>query len=160
MVREFYPGVAEILLVRDPRDILSSRLSYMAKTGVQQFGRGAAGSDEEYVRNQFAPEIRLFLIQWEDARDRALRLKYEDLVRRPEDTLRSIFEHLEVDAAAETTSQVLSAAEQMTPERQRHHMTVADAQASIGRWRADLDKSLVVACEDALGDTLSRLGYA
>ena len=112
------------------------------------------------MRNQFVQEMTIFLRQWENSRDRALLLRYEDLIERPEQTLEAIFEHLRIDASARTTSYVLDTARRLTPDFQQRHRTTPDEGASIGRWRRDLDDSLRVACEESLGDALGRLGYA
>jgi hypothetical protein len=44
------------------------------------------------------------------------------------------------------------------PETERHS-TSPDAEASIGRWRRDLDPELQRACHEAFGEALEVFGY-
>jgi hypothetical protein len=159
IAREVFPRLAELHLIRDPRDILVSRLSFIAKTGVQQFGREAAASDEEYIHQQFASEMRHFLDKWEAADNPALCVRYEDLVHSPEEILGRVFEELDVDAGSKTVLQILDRAGKLSPERQERHRTTSSQDESIGRWRHDLSGALRDACEEAVGETISQLGY-
>jgi hypothetical protein len=160
MVRELFPHMAELHLMRDPRDILASRLSFIKRTGVQQFGRDAAPDDEQYVRRHFAFEMRHFLQKWEESGDRALLVKYEDLIQKPRDALSRVFGHIGVDAGSKVVAQVLEQARRRTPDRQARHITAPDQSGSIGRWRRDLSPALLTACDEALGETIGRLDYA
>ena len=160
VLRELYGGeLSEVFLVRDPRDILVSRLSFMAKTGRQQFEREVATDDEDYARRQFSEELKDFLNLWKHTGNQATLLRYEELIRAPERTLTSLFEHLRIEADAVTVAQVIEVARRLTPERQETHKTARDDSASVGRWRRDLDETLLSACEDGLGDALIELGY-
>jgi hypothetical protein len=161
LVHELFPGTTELHLIRDPRDILASRLSFIDKTAnPKQFGRDAAGSNEEYVREHFAREMTHALHRWEAADNQALKIRYEDLIEDPHSTLERIFRHLDVDASTETVQQVFDGASQQTPERQEMHLTAPSQQSSVGRWRQDLDETLLAACEETLGDVIRAFGYA
>ena len=160
MAREFFPRLTELQLMRDPRDILVSRLAYIARTKAEQFGRETADSDEEYVRESFSREMRNTLQRWKAAGPESILVRYEDLIQRPEDQLREIFERLEVDSDPATVSQVLTAARLRSPDRQREHMTTTPEEQSIGRWRRDLGAPLLAAFEESLGDVIGEFGYS
>jgi hypothetical protein len=158
ILRELYPSLRYVFLIRDPRDVLASRLAFIAKRGYLQFGRHAAGSDDEYVRNQFTEELRGFLQTWSAYRDIGILVRYEELMRTPEGTLAAICEHLGIDAAGPTLETVVSGAPLVSPERQAGHRTAGDEE-SIGRWRSDLSPELQAGCREALGPLVAELGY-
>ena len=41
----------------------------------------------------------------------------------------------------------------------RRHRTTDSVEASVGRWRRDLEPSLQELCADAFGETLYEFGY-
>ncbi len=159
LARELYPGAAAVFLVRDPRDLLASRLAFNSKTGLSQFGYGGSASDEDYVRGAMRSELDDLLQSWRAQHADALLLRYEDLMQRPEQTLRALFEHTGLAAGAETVADVLERARATAPQRQSAHRTTADEAASVGRWRRDLAPALQEACADAFAAPLRAFGY-
>jgi hypothetical protein len=159
VVRELFPQSAVLSLIRDPRDILASRIAFNRQTGRQQFGRSAAADDEEYVRTHFAREMKHLVRKLDRAAERGLLIRYEELIERPKEVLGQVFKFLAVDARPETVSTILEDARSLLPERQHSHRTARKPRTSIGRWRQDLSESLVTACEQELGDVMARLDY-
>jgi hypothetical protein len=90
--------------------------------------------------------------------DRALLLRYEDLILEPEATLCAVFAHVGVDAADATVADVLARASVDTDEA-RAHRTSSDPRSSVGRWRRDLDGGLQTLAAEILGESLEALGY-
>jgi hypothetical protein len=152
------PRAREIILVRDPRDMVCSMLAYNRRRGVSGFGRGAVDSDEEFAR-WWRHGIRQMMDELKAREGTALLLRYEDLVQRPEDTLAWLFEKVDLDASAATVKGILERARAMAPEAQAQHRTSKDVAASVGRWQTDLEPSVRDAAEEAFADLLPALGY-
>jgi hypothetical protein len=162
ILRELYPELRELYLVRDFRDVLCSRLSFTRRRGVPAFGletlRDGQG-DADYVRGYMRDEVGRFFEIWRHWRDQSFLLRYEDLVEAPDATLAQVFAYLGVDAAPGTVESVLRKAGGQDPATKRGHQTAADDRASIGRWRRELDEDLKAACRESFGEALSGLGY-
>ena len=95
---------------------------------------------------------------WRGRAESSHLLRYEDLVLRPEETVRALVGHLGLvgsDAAVEPMLASLAARDSGS----EGHRTVADAAESIGRWRRDLSREVIDACEAALGPALEAFGY-
>lgn len=124
--------VFTIDLVRDPRDILASRRSFLAG-GTDHWAR-----DAKSVANELSPRLDEL-----DAQPPNLLLRYEDLV-------------INLDTTAEMLSEHLGVALFPTDvDRPAQHVTTPSATASVGRWQSDLDE------DDAttLTPIAERLGY-
>jgi hypothetical protein len=158
LLPELYPGAREIILVRDFRDMVASMLAYNEQRGFQFFGRNSVVSDEEYIAAYGRAAVRLLQAANERS-DTSYLLKYEDLIRRPEETLKAVLAYLGLSAEPDVIDRMLRDAESVASTDQDLHRTSTDAEASIGRWRRDLEPSLQAACEDAFGETLASLGY-
>ena len=124
--------VFTIDLVRDPRDILASRRSFLAG-GTDHWAR-----DAESVADELS--VRLDEL---DAQPPNLRLRYEDLALDLDTTAEMLGEHLGVELFSSDV------------DRPAQHVTTPSATASVGRWRSDLDD------DDAatLTPIATRLGY-
>jgi hypothetical protein len=91
-LRVLYPGVAVIMLVRDPRDVLRSLDEWERKTD----GRWTRRLTEDAVVN-WGRVAEDFLAPAEDGPP-VLRLRYEDLVADPGGACESIARHTGLDA--------------------------------------------------------------
>ncbi len=159
LLTSLIPGAREILLVRDPRDMICSMLAYNRKRSFVGFGRDQVDSDAEYVR-WWRGGIEQSLFEWQDRSDAALRLKYEDLIREPAATLQRIFAHVGVDHDRTTVEAVLDRAVSGKRDAQKLHRTANDADASIDRWRSEFTPELERAAEESLADLVEAFGYA
>ena len=112
-----------------------------------------------WLAEEFRPRIAAVVESWKRRRDRALLVRYEDLMTEPQATLTAVLEYLGLDAGAGAVEAMLSGAGRPLPEMDRHR-TTASPEASIGRWRQDLDPALAEQCERVLGDAIAALGYS
>lgn len=152
-----YPQAREIILVRDFRDMVSSIYATNAKRGTADFGRGQSPSDEAYVHG-LARQAKVLVECWRRRSPMTHLVRYEDLIRRPTETLQAVFEYLGIDAGDVSIQMVLQRALEETPEL-RQHRTSPSALSSIGRWKADLPVSLRPVCESAFAEVLQECGY-
>lgn len=156
LLRELYPGAAEIVLVRDLRDVFCSILAFNRKRGYDAFGRELADSDDEYIDSVRRSGEALLGHLRNDERKAHL-IRYEDLIREPVATLEPLLSHLGLDpgAAPEMVERAAVSTAAMD-----HHMTAPSAATSIGRWRTELDPDLADRCDAVLSPVIADLGYA
>jgi hypothetical protein len=154
---ELYPDRArELFLVRDFRDVFSSIVAFNRKRGFQAFGRGESVDDLDFVQ-RLGDTAEKLLREWEQRRQRAHFVRYEDLIVDPEATLDSIGSYLGLDP--ESTEAMVAAAMSEGSEGMQQHRTATDPAASMGRWREDLSSELAAACEEAFAKPLEAFGY-
>jgi hypothetical protein len=152
---ELYPAAKEICLVRDPRDMVCSVLSFWRK------GEGARTSeDDRELIETLGASARELHNDWTARASRSHLVRYEDSVRSPVETLTAMLEYLEVDSSPAMVKQMLDAADEGTPQNFPQHQTSGAPEASIGRWRRDLDPALQDACQEAFAPVLSGFGYS
>jgi Sulfotransferase family len=154
---ELYPDVREIFLVRDPRDMVCSMISFYEKTRLVSFGRDAGLSDEEFVR-RIGDGLRDLVVHMRERREQAIVVRYEDLVGDPPTTLARVLEYLELPASATLQRSIVAEARGSTTNSRRHR-TTADDGASIGRWQRDLGEPMKELCASAFGELTEELGY-
>ena len=152
---ELYPEAREVVLVRDPRDVLTSVLAATRKRGA----RPLPEDPERWVAEEFSGRIMTVLESWRRRRDRTHLVRYEDLMLQPRETLGGVVGHLGGEHDADVVGRMIESAERRVPGMDEHR-TTPDAGSSIGRWRRDLAPELVAACERAVGPALEAWGYA
>jgi hypothetical protein len=153
---DLYPTARELILVRDPRDMIASIYAFNAKRGTIGFGRDRFGTDEEYVAF-LAARVQELVDAWSERRSASLLLRYEDLVLRPHETTEGILRYLELERSAELVETMVDRA--LTGPEVAAHRTLADGASSIGRWRRDLPRPLRAVCERELARVAAALGY-
>ena len=155
---ELYPRAREIILVRDFRDVFCSVLAFNKKRGSVGFGRENVNSDEEYIHQLRSSAMNL-LQGWKCRSDRTHLLRYEDLILRPHETVKSLLEYLHLNFySLSEVDDMIQRALIETPELHRHK-TIGNGRESIGRWRREMDDRMQVLCNEALGDILLKFGY-
>ena len=87
LIRELYPGAREVFLVRDFRDVACSALAADARRGYAGFGREPDMSEEQYVRDVVRRMATDLHRSWEARGAGAHLVRYEDMARRPQETL-------------------------------------------------------------------------
>ncbi len=158
IVWELYPKAREIFLVRDFRDMLCSITAFNQKRERVGFGRDLAASEEEYIFN-VGKRAALLATAWNNRRDRACLVRYEDLVTDTEGTLARILNYLGLPADGAQIDEMIGRASAETPELQGHR-TTASLTESVGRWRRDLPADLQAKCQEAFSAALADFGYS
>jgi hypothetical protein len=154
---EIFSDPKEIFLVRDWRDMIASVFAFNAKRGTQGFGRSEVATDEEYIY-WIAESVSQLCESWHARRDRALLLRYEDMIADPTNVLTKVREYLQLRDDTDV-ERVISQVNAGDPDLVDHR-TTADAQASVGRWMSDLPAHLHEPARDALTPLLREFGYA
>jgi Sulfotransferase family len=158
LLSELYPGAKEIVLVRDPRDMLASMLAFNEKRGSVEFGRDRVESDGDFVR-QLARGVSNLMEHWRARREHAHLVRYEDLLTMPEDVLSKTFDYVGIDASTAMVQRVLQQGSEPDAALQ-FHMTSRDQSASIGRWERDLPADIQALCGEEFGPVLVEFGYS
>jgi hypothetical protein len=151
---ELYPDAREVVLVRDPRDVLTSILATTDRRAAQPLPEDPA----RWVGEEFTRRILVVLDSWQGRRDRTYLVRYEDLMMRPRETLAGVAGYLGLDAGPDSVDPMIEGAGRRLPGMDEHR-TSADSASSIGRWRRDLDPQLAEACERAVAPALEAWGY-
>jgi hypothetical protein len=155
---ELWPRGRELFLVRDFRDMFASMLAFNRKKGQAGFGRHQVGSDAA-LASALRESIVALRGQLAARSDRAVLLRYEDVIRDPERTTAGLLRDLQLPDSEGIVRTMLDDARQTSRVGQSEHRTTSDAEASIGRWRRDLTPALQDACKDAFEDLLPAFGY-
>lgn len=156
IARHLAPRTREVLLLRDPRDLLCSRLAFNRQRATSGFGvdadasvADAAGAMRDAVQHQ----AEYFASGTAD-----VVLRYEALSADPHGAVRELCSGLGlhhddtlVDAMVEHAATVDDLA--------ATHRTTDDAPSSVGRWRRDLDAAEQALVATTFGDALATLGY-
>ena len=137
-VRRVFPGMREVVIVRDPRDVLCSHMAYF-------------DSSKDTAFAHLSHSCRLLTeIQAEAGPDLCI-IRYEDMIRGDGATYSRLAAFLQAEVAPVRKE----AGERMFAQ----HATSGSPEASIGRWRTDLPGSLRTKCAAAWGDFLTLFGY-
>jgi hypothetical protein len=154
---ELYPDAREIFLVRDPRDMLCSMISFYEKTQLVSFGRETGVTDEAFVR-RIGDAVRDLVVHVRERGEQAIVVRYEDLVGDTAATLANVLEYLDLPTRVAQRRSIVSQARASTTDSRRHR-TSADDRASVGRWRRDLSEPMKQLCGRAFGELADELGY-
>jgi sulfotransferase family protein len=151
--RELYDDAREVLLVRDPRHWLASTHRALAAQG-----RGGADgeSPEAWVRRQGRALAEL-QAHWEAAGRQALVLRHEDLLLRPEPTLRALLRHLALDADDHAVSTLLA---EMRVEMRASGAEPLAAARERRSWHEGISPALRAAIDEVTGEPARAFGYA
>jgi hypothetical protein len=149
-----WPDSRQIILVRDPRDLLCSRLSFNRKRLEASFDLDLTDDAVTGVPT-IVHHLRLAARQFA-AFPNAILVRYEDLVDRPVATATRIFRELELNHGYGTVRDAVANA---VASRLDLHVTTSSASASIGRWRAELPPEAAAHLVAELSDELAVFGY-
>jgi hypothetical protein len=133
VARDIYgPRAKEIIIMRDPRDLFCSAISFNRKRGRADFGADNYENDLEWFR--FIRHCFLSIAQARDRRAEALTIRYEDLILDQRGTILKILRFLDVRDSDGVIDSIEAQISQPEPAFV-NHMTSETSQASIGRWR-------------------------
>ena len=155
LLSEVYPGLREVMLVRDFRDIVCSWMSFSARRSSSR--RPPDTSNEQYIR-ALGIRAQKLARHWRERSAAAHLVRYEDLVLRPNETIADLLRYVGVDADEPTVDSLARVLSEPMPAGLRHQ-TSDSVEQSIGRWRTDLDQRLLAVTEQALGAGLDAFGY-
>jgi hypothetical protein len=158
MLHELCEEPREIFLVRDFRDVFASMSAFNAKRGFATFGRQDVTSDEEFV-GRLALDAEALASAWRERGERALLVRYEELVGDPSTALEQLFEYLGVERSGARIGSIVADAHALLERTRLEHRTTDDTSASNGRWRKDLPAELQEACNEAFAGPLREFGY-
>ena len=153
---DLYSNARELVLVRDPRDMICSILAFNAKRRTISFGRERFPDDEAYV-HFVARRMGELVDAWRERQAVCRLVRYEEIVTRPAECAESLLRYLGLEAAHETISMMVERA--VDGPALAAHRTAVSAEASIGRWRNDLPPSIRGVCEQAFESVITDLGY-
>jgi hypothetical protein len=140
-VLDLFPSAREILLVRDPRDMLCSSVSYFKRP-----------LDQDLLQNlrNGCEAIRQIALQ---PGKRTLVVKYESLIFDQPGTLKVIARFLELTEPAWSGAAIEDLG------LFNRHATTDSPEASVGRWKTDLSAEQRTMCGQVFGRFLSQFGY-
>jgi len=150
------PPVQLLAVLRDPRDTYVSITSFAKKrqrAGRQRsMGRQPGESAEAWLKRHLARQKER--LQWllEAMKGGTMPVvRYDDLVLNLESEAQRLGQILEVefDPAAVAADEKMRAT----------HVSASTPEASVGRWRREMDPDLVKKFNDELGDELEALGF-
>jgi hypothetical protein len=153
------PPLRMIVLVRDPRDMFVSFHSFDVKRrseGGQEFAAARPApwesEDERIARFIERERERMRWVARLDPNGEFPVFRYEDLVADLPGQARRLEEWLSVSLSPATAAEDV--------ELRARHVSAATPEASVGRWRAELDPALVERFNRELGEELEALGYS
>jgi hypothetical protein len=136
--RRAFGDIRELMIVRDPRDILCSQVVYF-------------GNAHDKAFTHIAGAVRHFLVVRGENRPDVHMLRYEDLVQGNMACLGAMSDFLGTPIAPDPGERGAAVF--------RKHATSATPEASIGRWRTDLPEALKARCATEWGEFLGVFGY-
>jgi hypothetical protein len=145
--RLFFGGAKEIVLVRDPRDLLCSAIAFWRLTPPVAMSM---------LRTTFPRLIQAARQAGPDT----IVVRYEDMVREPVTIRRALSGFLGVDLLATPAGDGLRSKSRGNADAVvSSHRTSQDAATSIGRWRQDLTPEQIRECELAFGPSMREFDY-
>jgi hypothetical protein len=150
LVDEVYPDHREIVLVRDLRDVFASRVAFHRRLGVWPDDLDAADAAAKAVAIRRRGED--VLDRLDVLGDRALTVRYEDLVAAPEAGVARIMAFLDLDHPADAVVEAIGS-------EYSGHVTAASPAESVQRWRRDLAGPVAEAVDAEVEMVNRRLGY-
>ena len=154
---ELYEGCREVVLVRDPRDMLCSMLAYGSRPAVRGFGRREVASDAEFVP-VVGEAIDALERDWRSRSDHAHLVRYEDLVLDRPGALRAMLAYAGLDGEEDVIESMLHSLDEASDAD--GHRTTSSAADSVGRWRRELDPDVQRLCNERFARPLDAFGYA
>ena len=151
-----FKEIKQIILVRDPRDNLVSRLCFNKIRNKDDFGFSKNQSLESYINIIYAEYEALIYNGLMP--ENTLLVYYEDLITKPEKIILSIFEFCNIKFDKKTVEYCIKTAFELD-DFSSTHMTSNSPEQSIGRWKDYFDQHEQNLILENLNPILSQLGY-
>jgi hypothetical protein len=136
--RRLFPDMRELVIVRDPRDVLCSHMAYFSSPPEKGFSQLThAGRQLLAIAAAAQPDTHI--------------LKYEDMVAADPACFAAMSAFLDTPVEPETGAR--------PGEVFRRHGTSISPAASVGRWRTNLSEALRARCASEWGVFLAAFGY-
>jgi len=155
---ELFPSAKEIILVRDPRDMIYSSLAFNKKRGRLKFGRQDVKNDLDYIAHRAAMARPWVVGPWLLRKDRVLLVKYEDLITDPDVALDRIFDYLGLISSSHEIKRIIDVVDN-NKDIVAKHSTTSSPKYSIGRWHRDMSAEMVEICNREFDDFIQVFGY-
>ncbi len=141
-----FPNAQFVHMIRDPRDTYRS---------IRDRSQGDRPNWARFTATEAARDWRAAVeagMRWRQATDRYLEVRYEDLAREPEQTMRRVLEFLNEPWDA----RVLAIDANGAVAKPQHGPVFA---TSIARWRTGLSEVEVASIQSVAGELMVELGY-
>jgi hypothetical protein len=146
-----------------------SILTFDARRGFPGFGRPPGITDEEYLRGGLRDMADELMQRWRRRQGQAHLVRYEDLVHRPAEVMRGVFEYLQVDSSPATLESVLTHGSEevlslpgmsFEPTEVAAHRSAPDPRTTIGRWQEHPDGVVATFGDEVFAEPLGVFGYS
>jgi hypothetical protein len=137
--RQFFGEIREVVMVRDPRDLMCSAMSFW----------NYSGSEALKMLSETLPLLEAI---HDAVTPDTFFLRYEDLIEYPVPSRRALYRFIGIDTGGRD---FINADADLF----KTHGTSRDPEASIGRWRTDLSTDEIAACDSSFASFMQRFGY-
>lgn len=163
LVRELFPELRSVMVFRHVMDMVASGLEAspwgLTHYGFRPFVEAASGNTVAALANYWLSHAQRALA-WEAAYpDECLRVRYEDLVLTPDETLRSVFDFLGVQADDAVLERAFARAQRSGPSDHKIGHTSGVHTDSLGRGKRVPVEMIPPPLLREVNRTLVRLGY-
>ena len=163
LVRELFPGVRSVLVFRHVMDVIASGIEAspwgFSGYGYREFVQATPENTVAALAHHWLTHVRKAL-DWEAANPGAcIRVRYEDLVADPGDTIRSVFGFLGVQADDSVLERAFDHTQRAGPADHKIWHTSGVHAASVGRGRRVPVRLIPAPLLRDVNQALVRLGY-
>ncbi len=155
---QLYSKPKYIFLVRDFRDMYASIINFNKKRGFRAFGMEKYEKDEDYIVALGRYCENSFISAYEALKDRAILVKYEDLVSNKRATLKRIFDYLNINSADIILDEVITKTSGKS-KVEKKHMTTHNVNKSIGRYKESLNQNTIDILNKSFDKSLRYFNY-
>lgn len=156
---QLIPSARQIVLVRDFRDLLCSIFSFNQKLKTEYFGVLEGESMLAFLERYFSIVVNSLTNHYQQNSSRIHLVKYEELMRDPENELKSILSFLKLKNDSSCIKDMIQSASAYLPEYQEQHKTKQSSRDSLRRFESEFSNDLEQRTWDLLGEKLAFFGY-
>ena len=148
-----FPKARFVYIIRDGRDVARSTVLHRERYDTEHTSDGAPMTFPEIC--QYWTNINQNLINMLKGASSVLRIRYEDLILKQDQTITDVLQFLGLSVDQNIFQELQSKAE----ERFRSHGTSKSPKASIGRWHKELSEAEKRIAQAEQGKLLAEFGY-